>query len=82
MRLGIYIWLVLIFIISCCTSPGFLTALATILVIFALGILILWLLAKFTGKQAEQSQVDREKAIDEWEKLHGRKHPSRNNWKL
>lgn len=75
--IGIIVWLVLIFIIAVCASPGFLTALAVIFGIFVLGIFILWLLAKLTGKQDDDTRKDREKAIDEWEKKWGRKHPTR-----
>ncbi|MDE5839423.1 MAG: hypothetical protein K2H49_00735 [Muribaculaceae bacterium] len=44
-------------------------------------VFVLWLLAHFTEKRAdkrtEEAQRDREKAIDEWEKKWGRKHPTR-----
>ena len=79
--IGIIIWLLLIFIIAVCACPGFLTALATIFGICALGILILWLLAKLTEKsaekKAEEARTEREKAIDEWERKWGRKHFTR-----
>ncbi|MDE6697401.1 MAG: hypothetical protein K2K25_11025 [Muribaculaceae bacterium] len=73
--------MVLIFIIAICACPGFLTALVVIFGICALGILVLWLLAKLTDKRAdkraEEAQAERERAIDEWEKKWGRKHPTR-----
>ena len=79
MPLALIIWLVLIFIIAVCACPGFLTALFTILCISILGILMLWFLAKMSDKQVEKSNNEREKAIDEWEKEWGRKHPTRTN---
>lgn len=75
--IGIIIWLLLIFIIAVCACPGFLTALAVIFGLCALGILILWLLAKLTDKRTEEAHTDHERAIDEWERKWGRKHPSR-----
>lgn len=80
MPIGIIVWLVLIFIIACCASPGFPVTLAIIFGICAFGILVLWLLAKLTDKQDEgdnEDNTDREKAIDEWERKWKRKHPSR-----
>lgn len=79
--IGIIIWLLLIFIIAVCACPGFLVALATIFGICTLGIFVLWLLAKLTDKRAnrraEEAHTEREKAIDEWERKWGRRHPSR-----
>ena len=75
--IGIIVWLLLIIIIAICACPGFLVALATIFGICAFGILILWLFAKLTNKRTEEAHTDREKAIDEWEQIHRRKHPSR-----
>lgn len=75
--LGIIVWFLLIFIIACCACPGFLAALAVIFGICALGILVLWLLAKLTDKRTEETPADREKEIDEWEKKWKRTHPSR-----
>ena len=79
--IGIIVWLLLIFIIALCACPGFLVALAVIFGICAFGILILWLLAKLTDKsvkkRAEEAHEEREKAINEWEKKWGRKHPTR-----
>ena len=77
MPLGIIIWSVLIFIIAVCACPGFLTALVVIFGICALGILVLCLLAKLTDKRTEESNAEREKAIDEWERKWGRKYPTR-----
>lgn len=77
---GIIIWLLLIIVIAFCACPGFLAALATIFGICALGILVLWLLAKLTGKREDETQeahTDRERAINEWERKWGRKHPTR-----
>ena len=75
--IGIIIWLLLIFIIAVCACPGFLVALATIFGICAFGIFVLWLLAKLSDKRAEEVHTEREKAIDEWERKWGRRHPSR-----
>ena len=79
--IGIIVWLLLIFIIAVCACPGFLTALATIFGICAFGIFVLWLLARITDKSAkrrvEEARKEREKAIDEWERKWGRRHPSR-----
>ena len=81
MSIGIIVWAILIIIIAFCTCPGFLVALATIFGICAFVILVLWLFAKLTyksvKKRAEDVHVGREKAIDEWEKKWGRKHPTR-----
>ena len=82
--IGIIIWLLLIVIIAFCACPGFLSALGVIFGIFAFCIFILWVLARLTGKKAEEAQGDpeetlreREKAIKEWERKWGRKHPTR-----
>ena len=79
--MGIIIILLLIFIIAVCACPGFLAALGVIFGLCALGILILWLLARITGKSARRRagevREEREKAIDEWERKWGRRHPSR-----
>ena len=77
MPLALIIWLVLIFIIAVCTCPGFLTALFTIFSITIMGIFVLWFLAKLTDKQVGKRNIEREKAIDEWEKKWKRKHPTR-----
>lgn len=83
MPLAIIIWLVLIFIIAVCACPGFVPALFTIFGICALGILVVWLLADLTDKRnkkrTEEARIEREKAIDEWEKKWGRRHPTRIN---
>lgn len=79
--IGIIVWLLLIIIIAYCACPGFLPAVAVILGICALVILALWLFARLTDKsekrRAEEVREEREKGIDKWERLHGRKHFSR-----
>ena len=78
MPIGIIIWLILIFIIAVCSCPGFLTVLAVILGIFCIGGIIVSFLGRSIGKRIEKDTgIDRERAIDEWEKKWGRPHPTR-----
>lgn len=91
--IGIIIWAILILFIVICTCPGFITALfvSSAVVLCAYGLInaLAWwvkngLKFKRKGKGSKaQSYVDaiaeeeREKAICEWERKWGRKHPSR-----
>lgn len=90
--LGIIVWAVLIFVIIALSCPGFLTMIfVTLAVYFVLLLLFAGVRARLIdGKQIEtkkyHSEVTRrptgeelEKAIDEWEKKWGRKHPTRIN---
>lgn len=83
--LGIYVWLVLIFIIACCSVPGFLPALATIFGIFALVVLGIWAFAKMTDKSSEPirenckiAHKDSERLYREWVEYYKKKNPG---WK-
>lgn len=79
--LGIYIWLILIFIIACCACPGFLTILFAIFGFIAAGILVFWIIAIIADKKHEgydhKTIINREKAIDDWEKKWKHPHPTR-----
>ena len=81
MPLGIIIWLVLIIIIATLANPGSWIIDLTLMAIAIVFISIWGLLAHFLGKRnqkrTEESNAEREQAIDEWEKKWGRKHPTR-----
>lgn len=71
--IGILPWLIIFWL----AVPGTFTATVIVLLIGLFGILVLWLLARLTDKQAEAVQRDRENAIQEWERKWKRPHPSR-----
>ena len=90
--LGIIVWAVLIFVIIALSCPGFITMITIAIAAYIVLLFLLsWVRAKiFDGKQIEtkeyRGEVTRrpsgeelEKAIDEWEKKWGRKHPTRIN---
>ena len=81
MPIGIIVWLLLIIIIATLSNPYSWIIDLTLTGIAIVVVFVLWLLAHFTEKRAdkrtEEAQRDREKAIDEWEKKWGRKHPTR-----
>lgn len=78
MPIGIIVWVVLICVIAICTSPGVLNFLAVILGIFCIGGIIVSFVGRSIGKRIEKDTgIDRERAIDEWEKKWGRPHPMR-----
>lgn len=73
--LGVYIWALLILFIVVATS-GWEVVLFPLIGVVIYGI-ILYLIDLLREKNARDEQIDREKAIDEWERKWGRKHPSR-----
>ncbi len=83
MPLALIIWLVLIIIIATLSNPGSWIIDLTLIAIAIVFIFVLGLLAHFTEKRAnkrtEDASTEREKAIDEWEKKWGRRHPTRIN---
>ena len=84
MPIGIIIWLILIFLIAC-AQPGYLPML---LALFAIAAVVFSLYAyirnRINNRHEESEQyraMNREKAIDAWEKKWKRTHPSRINRK-
>lgn len=85
--IGIIIWAILIIFIVICVCPGFITALIiNSAIVLSVHGLIWWAKSGCKIKRKSkcnkaQSNVDaiqdREKAIDEWERKWGRKHPCR-----
>lgn len=74
--LGIYIWALLIVFISIATT-GWEVILFPIIG-FVIWILISIVIDSWKEKRSSQKeQIDREKAIDEWERIWNRKHPTR-----
>lgn len=73
--LGVYIWVLLILFIAVATS-GWEVVLFPLIGLVIYGI-ILYLIDLLREKNTRDEQIDREKAIDEWERKWGRKHPSR-----
>ena len=83
MPIGIIIWFILIVLIAC-TLPGYLPMLLTLLGIAAGAFSIYAFICNRTNELHESEQyraMDREKAIDAWEKKWKRTHPSRINRK-
>ena len=90
--LGIYLWLILIFIWCVLDTPGFLPFLLFVALPVGIGVFLLvnWIDDKLfsfnsypptTHHHSESPSPDRERAIDEWEKKWGRTHPTRINKK-
>lgn len=81
MPIGILIWLILIIIIAALSCSSAWIIFLTLIGIAIAIISVFGLLAHFTEKRADkrtdEDREDREKAIDEWEKKWGRKHPTR-----
>lgn len=78
MPIGIIVWLVLIIIIDTLSNPSSWIIDLTLLGIAIVFISVWGLIAHFMGKRGKNLEdTDREKAIDEWERKWGRKHPSR-----
>ena len=79
--IGIIVWLLLIIIIATLSNPASWIIDLTLIGIAIAFVFVLWLLAHFTEKRADkrtkEAHEEREKAIDEWERLHGRKHFTR-----
>ena len=81
MPIGIIVWLVLIIIIATLSNPYSwiidLTLIGIAIAFISFGALLAHFTEKRADKRTEEAQSDREKAIDEWEKKWGRKHPTR-----
>lgn len=73
--LGVYICALLILFIAVANS-GWEVVLFPLIGLVIYGI-ILCLIDLLREKNTRDEQIDREKAIDEWERKWGRKHPSR-----
>lgn len=83
MPIGIIIWLILIVLIAC-TLPGYLPMLLALFAIAAGAFSIYAYICNRINKWQESEEyraMDREKAIDAWEKKWKRTHPSRINRK-
>lgn len=80
MPIGIIVWLILIFIIVTLSIPYSWIIDLTLFGI-AIAFIFVWgILTHFMEKRAyKRAKEDREKAIDEWERKWGRKHPTRKN---
>lgn len=81
MPIGIIIWLILIIIIDTLSNPASWIIDLTLIGISIVFISVWGLLSHFMNnradKRTQKAQTDREKAIDEWERKWGRRHPSR-----